>query len=247
MLTSFDGPFDAVVAGASGGLGQAFAGHLLACSSVRHVWLLSRRAPAVEASNSTWLPIDLEDESSIAQAAEHVQRNGSNLRVAISALGILHDGSNLQPEKTWRSISAENMHRNFAVNTIGPTLLAKHLIPLMPRDGKAVFAALSARVGSTSDNRIGGWYSYRASKAALNMVIKSLAIEWARKVPDAVCIGLHPGTVSTGLSAPFVGGTSAEKLFEPGYAAERLLQVVDERTSAESGRCFAWDGSEVEP
>lgn len=246
-MRSFSAPFDVIVAGATGGIGQAFVGHLAAAPDVRHIWMLSRREPIDRPTNASWLPIDLENEATMADAADIISRDGHNVRLAIVAVGLLHDGEALQPEKTWRSMTAESLQRNFAINTVGPALLAKHLIPLLEREGKSVFAALSARVGSISDNRIGGWYGYRASKAALNMIIKSLAIEWARKSPDAVCIGLHPGTVATELSEPFRGGTPPEKLFDPVDAAERLLKVIDDCAAEDSGRCFAWDGKEVEP
>ena len=118
-------------------------------------------------------------------------------------------------------------------------------MPLLSRDSKAVFAALSARVGSISDNQLGGWYGYRASKAALNMIIKSLSVEVARNRPHTVCVGLHPGTVDTGLSKPFQSGVSADKLFTPQFAAQRLLSVVNNIEPQHSGQTFAWDGSPI--
>lgn len=246
LLSSFETPFDVVIAGGTGGIGRAFVDQLSGDDSVRRVWVLSRREPETLPAGAYWLRIDLEDETSIERATQNLKENAANLRLVISAVGVLHDGESLQPEKTWRSLSADAMQRNFAINAIGPALLAKHLLPLMPREGKSVFAALSARVGSISDNRMGGWYSYRASKAALNMIIKSLAIEWSRKAAGSICIGLHPGTVATDLSAPFRGGTAPEKLFEPAYSASCLLKVIDDRGANDSGRCFAWDGQEVE-
>lgn len=246
-LQTLDPPFDAAVIGASGGIGNAFCARLAADPGIRRLWMLSRSQPEKAAENAVWLPLDLTDEASIETAAAKLEAGAVNLRLALVASGLLHDGEALQPEKSWRSMTADSLHRNFAVNAIGPALVAKHLLPLMPRDGKAVFAAISARVGSVSDNRAGGWYGYRASKAALNMIVKSLAIEWARRAPDGVCIGLHPGTVASNLSAPFRKGTPPEKLFEPAYAAERLLHVIDERTATDTGRCYAWDGSAIEP
>ena len=139
------------------------------------------------------------------------------------------------------------MARLFAVNTIGPALIAKHALPLLPKTGKSVFAALSARVGSISDNGLGGWHSYRASKAALNMLLKNFAIELKFKRKEAVCIGLHPGTVDTGLSQPFQKNVADGKLFTPAYSAARLLSVIDGAAPADSGKCFAWDGAEVAP
>ena len=127
----------------------------------------------------------------------------------------------------------------------GPALVARHFLPLLPRDRRAVFAALSARVGSIGDNRLGGWHSYRASKAALNMILRNLAIELARTHPQAVVAGLHPGTVDTGLSEPFQKGVKPEKLFTAESSAERLLAVMDALTPADCGRVFAWDGQPI--
>ncbi len=163
----------------------------------------------------------------------------------IVATGILQ-GDGIAPEKSSRELSADGLARYFAVNTIGPALVAKHFLPLLSR-GPAVFAALSARVGSIGDNRLGGWYGYRASKAALNMIVRTLAIELARTRPEAVCIALHPGTVDTGLSQPFQRGVPPGQLFTPQRSAEALLDVLAGLTPADSGGCFAWDGQRIAP
>jgi NAD(P)-dependent dehydrogenase (short-subunit alcohol dehydrogenase family) len=125
--------------------------------------------------------------------------------------------------------------------------LAKHLLPLLPAEGKSAFAALSARVGSIGDNHLGGWHAYRASKAALNMLLRNLAIELGRRKPEALCVGLHPGTVDTPLSAPFQGNVAEGKLFTPAFAAGRLLAVLEALRPEDSGQVFAWDGQRVEP
>ncbi len=171
----------------------------------------------------------------------HCPRSG----VVIVASGLLHAADGLSPEKSMRALDAVAMQRLFAVNAIGPALVAKHFMPLMPRQGRVVFAAVSARVGSISDNRLGGWYGYRASKAALNQLIRTLSIEWSRTARDSICVGLHPGTVDTALSAPFQGNVSAGSLFTPAHSAGALLQVLDQLTPAQTGRVFAWDGLEV--
>ena len=137
------------------------------------------------------------------------------------------------------------MQRSFAVNAIGPALAAKHFLPLLAEDRKSVFAALSARVGSISDNSLGGWHAYRASKAALNMILRNLAIELARRHDKAICVGLHPGTVDTGLSSPFQGSVPPGRLFSPAEAAGHLLKVVDGLSPADSGGHFAWDGRRI--
>jgi NAD(P)-dependent dehydrogenase (short-subunit alcohol dehydrogenase family) len=150
------------------------------------------------------------------------------------------------PEKTLRELDAEVMAHVLAINTIGPAMVAKHFLPRMRPGTKSVFAVLSARVGSISDNRLGGWYSYRASKAALNMLLKTLAIEHARRFPASIVAGLHPGTVATPLSAPFQQRVPEGKLFTPDFAAERLLAVIDGLEVSDSGSVFAWDGSRIE-
>jgi NAD(P)-dependent dehydrogenase (short-subunit alcohol dehydrogenase family) len=142
-------------------------------------------------------------------------------------------------------MTPEHLLRDYRINTVGPALVMKHFAPLMLREQRAVFAALSARVGSISDNRLGGWHSYRASKAALNMLLRNLAVELGRSHPQAVVAGLHPGTVDTGLSRPFQKGVADGKLFAPAYSAERLLAVLDGLTPADSGGVFAWDGARI--
>jgi NAD(P)-dependent dehydrogenase (short-subunit alcohol dehydrogenase family) len=137
--------------------------------------------------------------------------------------------------------------RAFQINAVGPALVAKHFLPLMSREGRSVFAALSARVGSISDNRSGGWYSYRAAKAALNMLIQTLALEHARKFPLGVCVGIHPGTVDTNLSKPFQRGVPSERLFSPDLSAAHILRLVQDLTTADSGGLFAWDGTRIAP
>ena len=150
------------------------------------------------------------------------------------------------PEKSLRELDPEWMILNYRVNAIGPALVARHFLPLMPREGRICFAALSARVGSISDNRLGGWHSYRASKAALNMLVRNIAVEWQRKNPDSIIVGLHPGTVETGLSAPFKGNPAHERL-APATAAEQLLAVLERLKAADSGQLFAYDGSIIAP
>lgn len=185
---------------------------------------------------------DLEDEASIAAAASEVAR-GPTPTLVFVATGVLRDGQT--PERSYRAMTPEHLMRDFRINTVGPALIAKHFLPLLPRDRRAVFATLSARVGSISDNRLGGWHAYRASKAALNMILKTLAIEMARSHPQTIVAGLHPGTVDTGLSVPFQKGVAPEKLFDARYSAEQLLSVLETLGPADSGRVFAWDGTIV--
>lgn len=227
-------PRRAVVIGASGGIGGAL------------VDALRRRGAAVEAFARTGArPIDITSEASIAAAAASLA-DGPPISLVFVASGLLH-AADVAPEKSWRDLDADSPAKLFAVNATGPALVAKHFLPLLPRRGRSVFAALSARVGSIGDNRLGGWYGYRASKAALNMLVKTLSIELARGRPEALCVSLHPGTVDTPLSKPFQRGVDPEKLFEPALAAEQLLTVIDHLTPADSGGCFDWAGERLAP
>jgi len=231
----------AAVIGASGGIGRAIAQALLAQGWEVHALSRSGDGPPGTPVGR----LDLADEASIAAAADRVG-DGGPVHLVMVAAGLLH-GAGIAPEKSFRDLGAAQLAAYFAVNSIGPAIVAKHFLPLFPRDGRAVFAALSARVGSIGDNRLGGWYGYRASKAALNMLVKTLAIEVARTRPEALCVALHPGTVDTALSQPFQRGVRADKLFTPAFSAERLLAVVDKLAPADSGGCFAWDGERITP
>jgi NAD(P)-dependent dehydrogenase (short-subunit alcohol dehydrogenase family) len=164
----------------------------------------------------------------------------------IVATGILYENT-IMPEKSLRELSPEKFLRLFEVNTILPALIAKHFLPKLNKHNRSLFAALSARVGSISDNRLGGWYSYRASKSGLNMIIKNAAIEINRTNKQAVIVSLHPGTVNSKLSKPFQSNVPDGKLFTPDYSVKRLLEVLDNLTPESSGRCFSWDGKEVKP
>lgn len=186
----------AAIVGASGGIGAALCRALADEGVVVHALSRSGRAPDARLRASK---VDIEDEASIADAASAVAAHGP-LDLVLVASGLLHS-ERVRPEKSYRQLSATSFERYFAVNATGPALVAKHFIPLPERDRRSISAAMSARVGSTGDNRLGGWYGYRASKAALNMIVKTIGIELARTHPRAICVALHPGTVATGLSA----------------------------------------------
>lgn len=235
----------AVVIGASGGIGRALAGRMLADRTYDRVVALSRRRPSdwPDDARRAWGPVDILDEASLAAAAHWIAGIGAPTRIIV-ATGRLH-GDGLSPEKSMKTLDLASLTALFAINAAGPALAAKHLLPLTPRDRPSLFAALSARVGSISDNRLGGWYGYRASKAALNMLIATLAIEYRRTHPLGVCVGLHPGTVDTPLSAPFQAGVAAERLFSPGRSAAALIEVMDSLRAADSGRVYAWDGAPI--
>jgi NAD(P)-dependent dehydrogenase (short-subunit alcohol dehydrogenase family) len=192
-------------------------------------------------SRDTSPPADLLDETSIERATAFAADKGE-LRLVIDATGFLHDDRQA-PEKSWRELDPVKLARSFALNAIGPALIMKHVLPRLPRSGKSVFATLSARVGSIGDNRLGGWYSYRASKAALNQLVRTAAVELARRSPQALCVALHPGTVATALSAPFAA--TGLEVHPPAAAARHLLTVVDRLTADANGGFFDWRGQSV--
>ena len=226
----------AIIIGASGGIGAALV-ETLRDEDEYQVTALAR-------SFEGDAHIDITDEASVAAAAERCAPMKPEL--IILATGLLHEGER-GPEKALRDLDGDWLARTFAVNAIGPALVAKHFLPIMKDSGITRFAALSARVGSVSDNRLGGWYGYRASKAALNQMIRTLAIEWRRKNERSIVVGLHPGTVDTALAEPFQGNVPEGKLFSADRAAVQLLDVLDDLKPGDSGRIFAWDGEEIAP
>ena len=233
----------AVLIGATGGIGAALLAGLAQDARYSRLLALSRTPIATDDPHIVPACIDLQDEATIAAAAERAQALGA-VRMVIVATGLLH-GDGVEPEKHYRALDGASLARVFAVNAIGPALVAKHFLPLLPRSGRSVFAAISARVGSIQDNRLGGWYAYRTSKAALNMLLKGLAIELARQAPQALCAGLHPGSVDTPLSRPYQGNVPAGRLFTPTQSAGYLLAVLDRLDAADSGHVFAWDGTRI--
>lgn len=230
----------AAIFGASGGIGGALATALLEHGV--EVWAGSRSG-AVADTAMHGFRFDLTEEASISTAAEMMAAEPPDL--VIVASGVLTLASGEGPERSYRRIDGDAMEEVFRLNTIGPALVAKHMLPLLPREGRSVFAALSARVGSIGDNRLGGWHSYRASKAALNMLLRNFSIEVARTHPQTVVAGLHPGTVDTALSARFQSNLPQGQLTAPPDAARNLLAVIDGLRPADSGKVFDWKGEEV--
>ena len=227
-LPSFAPGAHAVIIGASGGIGAALADIIEGDTQFARVTRLSRRTG-----------FDLTDAASITAAAAALDAPPD---LVICATGVLHaDG--LAPERDLRMLSPDAFACAFAINATGPALVAQAFLPLLPKGRKTLFAALSARVGSISDNRLGGWHAYRASKAALNQLLRTIAIETARKNPHATILGLHPGTVDTGLSKPFQ--RNVKTLFTPAHSAEALLGVIDAATPAQSGLLLDWAGAVI--
>lgn len=232
------------IIGASGAIGRALVEQLTSDNSAERIHAFSRSGADFQSNKVISGIIDFEDESSIQDAAKSANKDGP-LDLLIIATGFLHD-EGTSPEKSIRDISHENFIKNFTINTIGPALIAKHFLPIMSRETPSVFSCISARVGSISDNRLGGWYAYRASKAALNMTLKNLSIEASRRFKQTVVVGLHPGTVDSSLSKPFQASVSGGKLFTPKYSAQSLIDVIDNLKYEDNGKIFAWDGSVIE-
>jgi len=241
-----------LVTAASGGIGLALAQQLVAQYPQRRLYLTTRdhnknaelQALAAQHERCELLQIDLLSEADLARLMATIGLHDDKLGLVINAAGLLHHGER-GPERRLQDIDLAWLQQVFAVNTFAPVMLLKHLLPLLPRDQAYTIAMLSARVGSISDNRLGGWYSYRASKAALNQILRTAAIELRRHNRDSIVLGLHPGTVATELSAPFQNNVPEQKLFSPQYSAGQLLQVLQARTPADSGSVFDWAGKVV--
>jgi len=229
---SFPNGSVAVVFGANGGIGRAFVNQLREYDGLDDVFGFSRSSDPA---------IDLLSEATLRDAVAFSAAQGE-VRLVLDATGFLHD-MNQRPEKSWRELDPEQMARSFALNAIGPALIMKHALPQLPRDGKAIFATLSARVGSIGDNSLGGWYGYRASKAALNQFVRTASIELKRSKPEAICVALHPGTVNTRLSSPF--SKRNLDVQSPNVAAKRLLAVIANLDVSHSGGFFDHHGETI--
>lgn len=226
----------AVIIGASGGIGGALEEALNDEGAHDKVYGLARSRPGTD-------HIDLDDEATIAAAAERIAK-GPPVGLLLIATGLLHEGEH-GPEKAMRELDPAWLARSYAINTIGPALVLKHFLPLLATTGTPVAAALTARVGSLADNRLGGWHGYRAAKAGLNMILRGAAIEARRRYDRSIVVGLHPGTVDTPLSKPFRGNVAPGSLFKPDRAAMQLLDVLEGLKPVDSGKIFAWDGTEI--
>lgn len=233
------------IIGSSGAIGSAFTQQLAAQYVDATIHAFSRRQPDKVVPNVKYHLIDYQNEASIEESVSIATQEGP-LDMVIVTIGILHEGE-LKPEKALKELSAEKFHRLFEVNAVLPALVAKHFLPLLNRDNRSIFAVLSARVGSISDNELGGWYAYRASKAALNMIVKNAAIEVGRRNKNAIIVGLHPGTVDSSLSKPFQANVPVSMLFTPEFCVKHLLETLGNLTPEQSGNCFAWDGEEINP
>ncbi|NEQ50281.1 MAG: SDR family NAD(P)-dependent oxidoreductase [Leptolyngbya sp. SIO3F4] len=190
------------------------------------------------------IAIDVTDESQIESGLAQVRALTPQLHFAINCVGFLHDGL-ITPEKALRQLNSDNLVRYFQVNSIGAALLAKHLLPLLNHKQPNIFATISAKIGSIEDNHLGGWYGYRASKAALNMFLKTAAIEYSRRSKQTAIVMLHPGTTDTRLSEPFQRGVPPEKLFPVSKTVGLLMEVLGQVTLKDNGSFFSWDGKRL--
>lgn len=233
-----------LVVGASGGIGQAIAQELVSRDEVNTV-LCSTRGQALgfQHPKARRISLDFDDPQSLVDAANLVAQEGPVSTIVV-ATGMLHD-QHIFPERSLKELDAQALTRLLAVNTVGPALVAKHFVPTLAKDTPSTLAFLGARVGSIEDNRAGGWYSYRASKAALVMLVKTLSIELRRTHPRACALCLHPGTVRSSLSAPFVGPSSKRKCFTPEESAAKLVSVLSTVGPAQSGFHLDYAGVEI--
>ncbi|OCX25416.1 SDR family NAD(P)-dependent oxidoreductase [Pseudomonas graminis] len=241
-----------LICGASRGIGLALCAALLARDDVTQVWGVSRNASTSSelaalaeryGQRLKRVDCDARNEQSLEALVSETLAGRDHLHLVISALGILHqDGA--KPEKGLAQLTLASLQASFGTNTFAPILLLKHLLPLL-RKQPSTFAALSARVGSIGDNRLGGWYSYRASKAALNQLLHTASIELKRLNPASTVLAIHPGTTDTELSRPFQGNVPEGQLFEPAFSADRILEVVGAHGPADSGTFWAWDDTPI--
>ena len=242
-----------LILGASQGIGLGFVKRLLELDRIAQIYATYRRQESASElvalegehpSKIRCLKMDLADELQISEGIARIQAEIDKLHLVVNCVGILHQGS-LQPEKSLKHVNQGHLLRYFQVNSIGAVLLAKYLLPLFRHSQRSILATISAKIGSIGDNRLGGWYGYRASKAALNMFMRTVAIEYRRTSPKTIVVILHPGTTNTRLSQPFQKNVPSEKLFSVERTVAQLLAVMEKLDQDDSGEFFSWDGSRL--
>lgn len=229
-----------LLAGASSGVGRALAAELNVLG--HQVCALGRSEPAFQTEN--YLKADTTESASVALIQHWLAINEFVPECVIQCAGLLHDREHM-PEKRLNQISVDWLDKSMRVNLYSHIHLAQAVSPLIKKSAPMKWISLSALVGSISENELGGWYSYRISKAALNMFIRNLDIEWRRKSPQSVVVALHPGTTTTQLSEPFQGNVAPDKLYSPDLTASRLTEVIENLTVEQSGRLLHWNGVPV--
>ena len=229
--------------GTQGAIGQAFLQHCLLHQNIKHIYSFSRQYIQYNDSRVSHHVLDYTDEASLKHTKNTLD-NTLKLDLIFIATGALHTQSGM-PEKSLQHYQKEYAQELYLINTIGPSLIMKHFWPLLTATKPSILACLCARIGSISDNKLGGWYAYRASKAALMMMIKSLSIEVSRRNKHARCVGLHPGTVDSNLSKPFQKNISKNSLKTPEDSAKELFSTLSGLNITDSGKQFAYDGSEI--
>ena len=232
------------IIGSSGAIGRAFLDAYIADKEISNIYSISRTEVELNDERIIHINIDVTDEVSVKAAASKIGEN--RLDKLIVATGILHTEL-FGPEKSIKDIKIENFVKIFSVNAFGPALIGKYFLPLMKKDKKSIAAFLSARVGSISENKLGGWYAYRASKSALNQIIKNFSIEAKRTNPTGIIIGLQPGTVKSKLSEPFQKNVKKGKLLLPKDSVKSLIRVIENVMQNDSGKIFDWKGEEIGP
>jgi NAD(P)-dependent dehydrogenase (short-subunit alcohol dehydrogenase family) len=245
MLSHLPEDYTAVVTGANGGIGRAIIETLLAKSHVGHIVAVSRSPLSIARPNLISVTADITTESGRTTLCQ--QLNGSPVHLLFNTIGTLHDDTrNVQPEKRLEQLDEASFAHVMQINAATPALLIAALKSSLQGKHPAIIASLSARVGSIGDNGYGGWYSYRASKAAHNMLMKTISIELARLNKQSIVLCLHPGTTDTALSKPFQARVPSEKLFTPDFVAKQLLAVISKRTPEETGSFWDWAGEPIE-
>ncbi len=238
-----------LIIGGIGGIGRAMVEQIIANTDNKVFATYYRNVPDIEADNLSWLPMDVSSEASIKEGVESIRQQTEHIDWVVNCVGLLHTGQS-QPEKALRQVESDFFMQNMQVNALAGLLIAKHIRPLLAKAERshaqpAIFATISARVGSISDNQVGGWYSYRMSKAALNMGMKNLSIEWDRALKEVCVVVMQPGTVNTQLSAPFQSNVADGHLFSPAYSAECLLEVLSGMSADQSGSFVDWAGESI--
>ncbi|AFY99647.1 SDR family NAD(P)-dependent oxidoreductase [Calothrix sp. PCC 6303] len=246
-------PANVFIIGATQGIGLGFVQNLLQDTRVGKIYATYRSLDSAEKlllteseypDKLTCLAMDITQETQIADCCQTIQSQVKKLHLVVNCVGFLHNSAQ-QPEKSLKHLNIDNLTRYFQINSIGGVLLAKHLVSLFKHPEPSIFASISAKVGSIGDNKIGGWYGYRASKAALNMLMRNVSIEYGRVCPKNIVVTLHPGTTDTRLSRPFQGNVTPGKLFSVEKTVSQLLEVIEGLQPSDSGEFFSWDGTKL--